>query len=494
MESSKSLGELAKSVGGNVLGSDQIAIADVTHDSRQIGTGTLFVAIKGRSYDGHQFVGAAIEAGAVAVCVTEEQDVSVPQLVVADPRGVLGQLAAEVHDWPSRSVDVIGVTGTNGKTTATHYIESLLSAIGLKTGVIGTIATRIAGKSQKSVRTTPEASDFQRLLALMRDEGVENVAVEVSSHALELGRVVGTSFRVAAFTNLSQDHLDFHGTMADYRAAKERLFTDYDIGAAVINIDDEVGADLANRVRAPVIKVGTGGDFEFSSLGHEPGGTEFTLESPAGRQRVLAPVYGDFNVSNLVVAIACCFCAGVDIEPLLNHISAIGVVPGRFERVPDVDSMPAVIVDYAHTPAGVARAVEAARLIGTGNVIVVIGAGGDRDRAKRPLMGEAASGADLVVVTSDNPRSEDPESIVAQVSAGVTAPLIREVDRREAITEAISVASPDDLVLVLGKGHEQGQEIGGKVLPFDDREVATDSLNRLRKSTKSGPNSGSISL
>lgn len=494
MESSKSLGELAKTVGGTVLGSDQIAIADVTHDSRQVGPGTLFVAIEGGSHDGHQFVPSAIEAGAVAVCVTEKQEVSVPQLVVFDSRGVLGELAAQVHDWPSRSMDVIGVTGTNGKTTVTHYIESLLSASGTKTGLVGTISTRIAGKSSKSVRTTPEASDLQRLLAFMRDEGVEKVALEVSSHALELGRVDGTTFRVAAFTNLSQDHLDFHGTMADYRKAKERLFTDYDIGTAVINIDDAVGAELAQRIRKPVVTVGRGGDFEFSSLGHEMGGTEFTLESPQGSRRVLAPVHGDFNVSNLAIAIACCFSAGAEVGALLDHISAIGVVPGRFQRVPAVAPMPGVIVDYAHTPTGIALAIETARLICTGSVIVVIGAGGDRDRVKRPLMGDAASGADLVVVTSDNPRSEDPESIVAQVSAGVTAPLIREVDRRAAIAEAISVAGPDDLVLVLGKGHEQGQEVGGKVLPFDDMQVALESLKRLRKSAKSGPNSGSISL
>lgn len=493
MESSKTLDDLAKAVGGNVVGTHQVAIADVTHDSRQAGTGTLFVAIKGASFDGHDFIGQAIDAGASAICVSAEQFADIPQLVVSDTRGALGELAAEVHGWPSRALDVIGVTGTNGKTTVTHYIESLLSMSGLTTGLIGTIETRIAGERQTSVRTTPEASDFQRLLRRMREHHVEKVAVEVSSHALELSRVAGTRFRVAAFTNLSQDHLDFHQDMDRYRAAKERLFRDYEVDAAVINIDDEVGSSLAGRIGMPLITVGDGGDFGFSSLSHDAHGTEFTFDSPGGSHRVSAPVHGDFNVSNLVIALACCYASGVDLGDVLEHVSLVSPVPGRFEKLADTEGAPMVIVDYAHTPEGIEKAIETARQIAIGNVIALFGAGGDRDRGKRPLMGQAASAADLVVVTSDNPRSEPPEDIIAQVSTGVTAPLIRQVDRARAITEALSVAGPDDVVLILGKGHEQGQEIQTRIVPFDDRSVAAEALIRLGRSRSSGTNSGSMS-
>lgn len=494
MDSSKSLGELAASVGGKILGTDQVVITDVTHDSRQAGPGTLFVAIEGASLDGHAFVGAAVDSGTTAICVTRKQPVTVPQLIVSDTRGLLGQLAAEVHGWPSRDLDVIGVTGTNGKTTVTHYIESLLTSIGVRTGLIGTITTRIAGEAQSSVRTTPEASDLQRLLRRMADRKVEKVAAEVSSHALDLGRVVGTTFSVAAFTNLSQDHLDFHGTMDAYRKAKESLFTHYEVGTAVVNVDDSYGANLAATLDGPVLSVGKGGDYQFVDLSHHRSGTEFTLIWSEGSERVFAPLHGEFNVFNLVMAIACCSASGSVVEGLLPHIRELGVVPGRFEMMAPVDDLPDVVVDYAHTPEGIRQAIDTARSIAVGNVIAVLGAGGDRDRSKRLLMGEAASAADLVVVTSDNPRTEDPESIVSQIAAGVTAPLLRDVDRRRAIFESLELAGPDDLVLILGKGHEQGQEVGSTVFPFDDLTVAGEALIRLRKSTNSGPDSGSIRL
>lgn len=494
MGSSKSLGDLARSVEGRIVGTDQVAVADVTHDSRQVGPGALFVAIEGASFDGHDFVDGAIDAGATAICVTGQQTVAVPQLIVHDTRKVLGRLAAEVHGWPSRELDVIGVTGTNGKTTVTHYVESLLTSLGERVGLVGTITTRIAGEAQTSIRTTPEASDFQRLLKEMADRSVEKVAVEVSSHALELGRVVGTFFRVAAFTNLSQDHLDFHGTMDAYRMAKESLFNDYEVSTAVLNVDDPVGEKLARSVQAPVVAVGRGGDFGYADLSYHHSGTEFTLITPTGSERVFAPLHGAFNVFNLVMALACCAASGISLSALVPQIQHLGVVPGRFEMLEPVKGLPGVVVDYAHTPEGIKQAIESGRQLAVGNVIAVFGAGGDRDRSKRPLMGEAASGADLVVVTSDNPRSEDPEAIISQIAGSVTAPLVRQVDRRKAIAEALELAAPDDIVLILGKGHEQGQEIGAKISPFDDRSVAAEALIRMRKSANSRPDSGSISL
>lgn len=491
MERSKTLYELAETVGGSVTGAGETLIADVTHDSRAVAGGTLFVALRGANNDGHDFVSVAVRSGAAAVCVEREVDTPIPQLVVADTRRVLGELAAAVHGYPSNSLAVVGVTGTNGKTTVSHYVESLLALDGARTGLIGTISTKILGEAEPSERTTPEASDFQRLLAKMRDLGVETVAVEVSSHALELGRVNGTTFAVAAFTNLSQDHLDFHGTMDAYRAAKERLFFDYNVGTAVVNIDDATGAALAPRLRDSAVTVGAGGDYEAAEIAAREGGVTFTLHSPMGPRQVSAPVMGEFNVTNLATAIACCVAVGADLDRILANIDGLSPVPGRFEVVDDEG--PTVIVDYAHTPEGITKAIETARMIGGGNVIAVCGAGGDRDDKKRSLMGAAASAADLVVLTSDNPRSEDPDTIISQVAEGVTAPLVRQLDRRAAIAEALSLAERNDIVLILGKGHEQGQETAGKVRPFDDRDVAREELIRLRKSASSGMDSGSMS-
>jgi UDP-N-acetylmuramoyl-L-alanyl-D-glutamate--2,6-diaminopimelate ligase len=491
MGSSKSLAELAEVVQGDVIGISETRVHDITHDSRQAGPGTLFVAISGADLDGHDFVDQAARAGTEAVCVERRVDLAISQLVVGNTREVLGQLAAEVHGHPSASVDVIGVTGTNGKTTVTHYVESLLGLVGFETGIIGTIATRIGGDSLPSVRTTPEATDFQRLLARMRDAGVAKAAVEVSSHALDLHRVDGTRFAVAAFTNLSQDHLDYHGTMDEYRSAKARLFSDFEIGTAVFNVDDEIGRELAARFPGEKLTVGSGGDFEVVAAESVPAGTEFQMVTPDGLFSGSAAVHGRFNVSNLMVAIAGSVAAGATVGGLIEHLGDMGQVPGRFEIV-SREGQPTVVVDYAHTPDGIAMAVATGREMASGKLIAVFGAGGDRDRAKRPLMGEAASAADVLVVTSDNPRSEDPERIIDDVMQGVTAGSIRQGDRRKAIAEAIRMAGEDDVVLILGKGHESGQEIAGEVRPFDDREIARESLNLLWKSTNNHSDSGSM--
>lgn len=487
------LSELAELVGARTRG-PEATVVDVTNDSRKVGPGCLYVALRGANVDGHDFVDSAIEGGAAAVCVDHETGAGVPELIVDDTRAVLGELAASVHDYPSTAMKVIGVTGTNGKTTVTHFIDSIAVHAGLVTGLVGTIHTRIAGESIPAEMTTPEASEFQRLLARMRDRGVSLVAAEVSSHALEFGRVRATQFAVAAFTNLSQDHLDFHGDMESYRRAKERLFTEYEVGTAVFNIDDPVGAELAQAYDGRAVTVGKGGDVSFHHVESAGSGrTSVHMETPWGSIRQVVPVFGSFNLSNLATAAACCLAADVDFESVASALGEIAGVPGRFELVSGDDAI-AVIVDYAHTPEAVARSVEVARDIASGRVIALLGAGGDRDRAKRPAMGEALATADLAIVTSDNPRSEDPEAIVASVLSGMDPgrPHLVEVDRRLAIDRAVGEARDGDVVLVLGRGHEPYQQIGAERIPFDDRVVAADTLARMRKSAEYGSESGSM--
>lgn len=496
MAESRTVRDLAGVVGGALDGPESgldTLVKDVTHDSRQTGPGCLFVAIEGATADGHAFVGDAVAAGSPAVCVSHSTGSGVPEIVVDDTRRALGPLAAAVHDDPSAVMSVIGITGTNGKTTVAHYVGSIGSAAGVTTGVIGTIHTKLDDTEIESVRTTPEASDFQRLLADMRDRGAEMVAVEVSSHGLEMGRVRATHFEVAAFTNLSQDHLDFHGDMGRYLAAKRRLFEEYDVGTAVINIDDPTGAEIGAGFKGELITVGKDGDVRVSDRRTMDGGTSFRLATPSGAAEVYAPLVGEFNVDNAALAAGCALGAGLEFDDVVAGLESLTGVPGRFEAVSGDDPI-LVIVDYAHTPEGISKAIAAAREIGRERVIALVGAGGDRDRDKRPLMGAAASAADLAIITSDNPRSEDPEEITRSVLAGVTpeTDVIYELDRRAAIDRAIGAAADGDVVLILGRGHEPAQEIGGERLPFDDREVARESLTDRRRSAGSGPKSGSI--
>jgi len=430
----KKLRELAAVGDATLVGEADTVVADVTHDSRLVSRGSLFVALPGAHVDGRDFVPEAVAAGATAVCVTNQVDVDVPQLVVADTRAVLGPLSATIHEHPSHSLALVGVTGTNGKTTVTHYISSIASGAGLSTGLIGTIYTRIGDTTIPADLTTPEASEFQALLARMRDGGAELVAAEISSHALEMGRVQGTRFAVGAFTNISQDHLDFHGDMSSYRAAKRRFFTDYELGTAVVNVDDDLGYEIAGGFEGSLLTVGAGADVFVDGLERLEAGMAFTLETPWGSARLSAPVIGEFNVANLTIAAACCLACGIRFDEVVENMGTVEGVPGRFEVVSGSDPI-TVIVDYAHTPEGVARAVMTGRSLAEGQVIGVIGAGGDRDRRKRPAMGAAISAADLAIVTSDNPRSEDPDAIVAAVVSGADpeAVLHVEVDRRAAI-------------------------------------------------------------
>jgi UDP-N-acetylmuramoyl-L-alanyl-D-glutamate--2,6-diaminopimelate ligase len=487
----KTLAALSSEVAGDVVGDPGIAVTDMTHDSRQAAAGVLFVAIRGEHHDGHEHVAQAVESGAPAVCVESPVDVEVSQLVVEDTRVAMGPLAAAVHDHPSRKVPVVAVTGTNGKTTVTHYIEAIANGAGEKAGLIGTVATRVGAISMASSRTTPEATDFQRLLARMRDHGADLITAEVSSHALELRRVSGTEFAVAAFTNLSQDHLDFHGSMAAYRASKERLFRDYPVNRAVINVDDAVGRDIARWTGSPVTTVGVEADIRAENLSTTIEGSAFDLVTPTTKTPVVTPIIGWFNVQNALLAVGCCLALGISDHDVASGIQDMPGVPGRFELVPG--PIP-VVVDYAHTPSAVSAAIATARAICRGRVLVVVGAGGERDRDKRPKMGKAASQADLVILTSDNPRSEDPMAIVDELALGADADSVMiELDRRSAIASALEMATGDDLVLVLGKGHETGQEAGGVVLPFDDRLVVAELLGTTGESDNIGGRSRTMS-
>ncbi len=487
------MSELAVLVGGTIVGDGDPVVRDVVHDSRTAKPGDLYVAVRGDSVDGHAFVAQVVEAGAAAVCVDRLMSCRVPQLVVDNTRRVMGQLASAVHNYPSSSLDVVGVTGTNGKTTVTHYIESIAQHAGVPTGLVGTIHTRIGNTAVAAERTTPEATDFQRLLADMRDHGVSLVAAEISSHALVYGRALATRFAVAAFTNLSQDHLDFHGDMSSYRQAKERLFRDYEVGTAVINIDDPTGANIARDFLGSLVTVGETGQVATSHLVTGRERARFRFNTPWGNADVEAPVTGGFNVTNLTIAAACCLVTGIGFDAVVAGMGVVAGVPGRFEVVSGDDPI-TVIVDYAHTPEGVANAVSVARSLSGGRVIGLIGAGGDRDRAKRPAMGSAISGADLAIVTSDNPRSEDPEAIVDAVLSGLdkSREHIVQIQREKAIGLAMRQAEDGDIVLILGRGHEPAQEVRGELIPFDDRLVAAEALRERRSSAESGGASGSM--
>jgi len=476
-----SLAELARRVPGSRLVGEDVMVSSVVHDSRRAVPGGLFVAVTGFRTDGHEHVADAAARGAVAALVEREVPVAIPQVVVPDSRHALATAAAIVYGEPSSRLRVAGVTGTNGKTTVTYLLESIVAAAGGRAAVVGTVETRIAGVPVPTERTTPEADDLQRILARAVAAGVDVAAVEVSSHALELHRVDAVHFAVGAFTNLGRDHLDFHGTPEAYLRAKMALFVPERLERAVVCVDDAPGRALRARSSVPTLTVATrdvAADVRAVDAVLGVDGVRFDLVGLGDRPlSVRLPLPGRFNVQNAAVAAGMAYVLGFgpgDIATGLRHCERI---PGRLERVPGDRN---VLVDYAHTPDAVAAAVAAMKEVTPGRLIVVVGAGGDRDRQKRPEMGRAAAAADVTIVTSDNPRSEDPAAIVAEVAAGarqVDGATVRvEVDRRAAITAAIEMAGGDDLVLILGKGHERGQEIAGRVLPFDDREVAREVL------------------
>mgnify|MGYP001083949256 CR=1 FL=1 len=473
---------------------DDPAVTGVSLRGDAVRPGDLFAALAGASVHGAVFAGAAARAGAVAVLtdsagldtVRGDPDAAMLPVLVADrPREVVGSLAARVYGDPSRRLRVIGVTGTSGKTTTCYLLEGALAAAGQRTGLIGTVAARIDGEQLPSTLTTPEAPDLQALFAVMAQRGVDAVAMEVSSHALAQGRVAGTAFAVGAFTNLSQDHLDFHGDMEGYFAAKRLLF-DGRASAEVVVVDDEYGRRLAAERRGAVTvsaMPGARADWTVSARPGSAGTQQLEVRGPGG-QRIQTGIGlpGAFNVTNAGTALACVAAAGLD--PTAAAAGLAGVrVPGRMEPV-DVGQPFLALVDYAHKPAALQAALAAVRSHCTGQLIVVVGAGGDRDHGKRPMMGQvAAEGADLVIVTDDNPRSEDPAAIRAALMLGARAaggPPVREIgDRREAIVAAVRAAGPGDAVLIAGKGHERGQEIAGVVHPFSDVDELAAALATL---------------
>ncbi|MEY2400217.1 MAG: UDP-N-acetylmuramoyl-L-alanyl-D-glutamate--2,6-diaminopimelate ligase [Ilumatobacteraceae bacterium] len=452
-----------------VHGDDTVQIAAIDFDSDEVRAGSLFCCLRGAHIDGHVFAAVAQAAGAAALLVDHIVDTDLPQLVVPDTRSAMGFLAASYFGQPSRQMTLVGVTGTNGKTTTTSMIASILAADGRSTGTIGTLT---------GTHTTPEAPELQARLAEFVEQDVTSVVMEVSSHALELQRVAGSHFDIDVFTNLGRDHLDLHGTEERYFAAKARLFQPDLSDAGVVNLDDPHG-----RLLMDVGAIPTEG-FSRSDI------SDVTVSATDHRyvwrgQSIEVPIGGEFNVMNSLAAATACARLGVDPSTIGAGLAAVAPIPGRFEAV--VAGQPfAVIVDYAHTPDGLEKAIGAARSVaGDGSVIVVFGCGGDRDREKRPLMGAVASRmADHVVVTSDNPRSEDPLAIINATLEGVTPDyrgrVVMEPDRRRAIEIAVRRATPGDVVLIAGKGHEQTQTIGDLVVDFDDRVVAREFLDTLR--------------
>ncbi len=470
-------------VGARIVGDSSVDVADLAYDSRKVGPGTLFFCVPGEKVDGHEFGPKAVAAGAAGLVVERELEVGVPQVVVGDARAAMAPLAAAFWRDPTAQLRVVGVTGTNGKTTTAFLVREILEGAGISCGLLGTVKQVVGGVEESVERTTPEAIDLQATFRRMLDGGDRACAMEVSSHAMALHRADAIYFEVALFTNLTQDHLDFHEDMEGYFGAKRKLF-EAEPGTAIVNADDPYGRRLAEEFDCVTFSAeGAEADYSARDVGFDVSGAEFTVALPGeGEVAVRTGMPGHFNVANALGAFAVAVAMGVEVDVAATGLARAGRVPGRFEPIDEGQGF-AVLVDYAHTPDSLENVLLAARRLTEGRLIAVFGAGGDRDRDKRPKMGRAgAELADLAVVTSDNPRSEDPEAIVAEVVAGAggAAELEVEVDRRAAIALALGRAEPGDTVVIAGKGHEQGQEFeGGRRVPFDDREVAREELRRL---------------
>jgi UDP-N-acetylmuramoyl-L-alanyl-D-glutamate--2,6-diaminopimelate ligase len=444
-----------------VVGHAPVDVADLAYDTRATTPGTLFFCVRGERVDGHTLAAEAMARGAVAIVVERPLPLPLPQLVVDDSRAAMAPAADEFFGRPTERLEVAGVTGTNGKTTTAFLLHSILAAAGRRPGLLGTIETRIGGERRPAVRTTAEAIDLQRSFRAMLDAGDRSCAMEATSHGSELRRLDRTRFAVLVFTNLSREHLDFHGTMERYYAAKRRLF---DGVPAVVNVGDAWGRRLADELGGDALTYGFAEDAEVG---------------PEALRGIELRLRGRFNVENALAALAAARVLGVGERDIARGIESLDGVPGRFETV-DAGQPFTVVVDYAHKPDALENVLRTARGLAGGRLICVFGCGGDRDRAKRPVMGRIASElADVAILTSDNPRSEDPAAIIRDVLAGVAGEVQVEPDRRRAIAAAVALARDDDLIVIAGKGHEQGQEIAGEVLPFDDRAVVREELRRL---------------
>jgi UDP-N-acetylmuramoyl-L-alanyl-D-glutamate--2,6-diaminopimelate ligase len=494
------LGALQRAVAGSrLLGSAELRVGGVQHDSRRVVEGDLFVAVPGAAHDGFDFVDGALQRGAVALMAEREAPFQVPQLIVADARGALGRAAELVYGSPTAKLSTIGITGTNGKTTTGYLLCEAIEAASGRPAFVGTTGLSFAGEHSGSAHTTPEGDDVSRFARRALDAGATHLVMEVSSHGLALGRVDALSFEVAAFTNLSQDHLDYHGSLEHYGNSKARLFTELEPKHVVIHIDDPFGAELAARLGRPALRCTRRDDVDAeivaTGVSTTREGISASVSTPAGRLQLRSPMLGEHNLENMLVALGCAYALGLDLEAVARRWSATRGTPGRLERIAHPGDV-AVLVDYAHTPDALARALDTVRSFTPGRLIVLFGAGGDRDRGKRPLMTQAAvDRAELIVLTSDNPRTEDPLAILEELAraardAGVPR-LEPEAlgkassgycvlqDRRAAIAAAIAAARPGDSVLLAGKGHEEYQLIGTQKLPFDDRKEARVAIEAL---------------
>jgi UDP-N-acetylmuramoyl-L-alanyl-D-glutamate--2,6-diaminopimelate ligase len=492
------LDELAAVAGGaRVVGDGSVEIESLAYDSRKVGPGTLFFCVPGEKVDGHEFAAAAVEAGAAGLVVERELGgLEVAQVVVPDARAAMAPVAARFWGDPTRELRVVGITGTNGKTTTAFLVREVLAAAGVRCGLLGTVKQVVGGVEEEVERTTPEAIDLQATFRRMADAGDEACAMEVSSHATTLHRADAIRFDVALFTNLTQDHLDFHADMEDYFASKRLLF---EMGpkVAIVNVDDPYGRRLAREFDCTTLSAGgraadlvaggvrfdaSGSEFAVTAGSRGGAGSKPAFELAGGELGVRTRLPGDFNVTNALGALAACVALGVEPEAAAAALATAAPPPGRFEPVDEGQPF-TVLVDYAHTPDSLENVLRAARRLTAGRLISVFGAGGDRDRAKRPKMGRAGvANSDLALITSDNPRSELPDAIVAEVAEGAAegGEVELEADRREAIAMALAEARPGDTVVIAGKGHEQGQELEeGRKVPFDDREVAREELRKL---------------
>jgi UDP-N-acetylmuramoyl-L-alanyl-D-glutamate--2,6-diaminopimelate ligase len=483
--------------GARIVGDPAVEVGSLAYDSRKAGPGTLFFCVPGEKSDGHDFAGVAVGAGAVGLVVERELDLDVAQVVVPDARAAMAPLAARFWGAPTSELRVVGVTGTNGKTTTAFLIREVLEAAGIQCGLMGTVRQVVGGVAEEVVRTTPEAIDLQATFRRMLEAGDEACAIEVSSHALALHRCDSIHFEVALFTNLTQDHLDFHGTMEDYFRSKRLLF---EMGprVSIVNVDDPYGRRLADEFGCLTFSAEAAeADFVASDVAFDTAGAQFTATwGPTGRYvksdltyrpvggevAVRTGLPGEFNVANALGAFVAATALGVTPDVAAEGLGRAERVPGRLEPVDEGQGF-AVLVDYAHTPDSLENVLRAARRLTEGRVISVFGAGGDRDRDKRPKMGRAgAAGSDLAIVTSDNPRSEEPGKIIDEVVGGIEngASFEVEQDRRAAIARALREAASGDTVVIAGKGHEQGQEFeNGRRVPFDDRRVAREELRKL---------------
>lgn len=472
-----SLAKIAKLIGADF--DQELEVSGISQIASEIEPGDLFIAIQGAKHHGIEFLDEAISRGAVAV-ITDNKGLNskLPTLIVENPRQVVGEIASYIYGEPSSNIFTVGITGTNGKTTVSTLLHQIWQRAGWDSGLIGTVNTQINEEILPSIHTTPEAAPLQSILASMRERHCRAIAMEVSSHALDQNRVGGTKFKVAGFTNLTQDHLDYHGDMSAYFNAKAKLFKYGVSELGVINIDDTYGAKLADTAEIPVVRISRNGraDWRYEEITNFGGSTAIKIR---GSQGVLiegvTKLIGDFNLDNLLMAVAIAVISGVDPIEISANLTYYTGAPGRLEQV-NLGQHFLAFVDYAHTPDAVINVLKCARSLTKGKLIAVLGCGGDRDRTKRPLMGKALLEADFPIFTSDNPRSENPEDILKEMTEGIDGSGEIIVDRKDAINRAVEIAQPGDVIALLGKGHEVGQEIAGVKHPFDDRKVLAQAI------------------